>query len=49
MKKLQSMLETVQYSCGCTMQDIDHKEDSVLDKVFTKANLNCNSNIDIPY
>ena len=46
---LKSMLDTVQYSCDCMRQDIDHEEDSVLDKVFTRANLNCNSNIEIPY
>lgn len=31
------------------MQDIDHEENCVLEKVFTRANLSCNSNIEIPY
>ena len=31
------------------MQDIDHEENCVLQKVFTRANLSCNSNIEIPY
>ena len=47
--ELESILETIQYSCGCKMQDIDHEENCVLEKVFTRANLSCNSNIEIPY
>ena len=47
--ELQSILDTVQYSCGCKMQDIDHEENCVLEKVFTRANLSCSSNIEIPY
>ena len=47
--ELQSILDTVQYSCGYKMQDIDHEENCVLEKVFTRASLSCSSNIEIPY
>ena len=47
--ELSEILESVQYSCGCALQDIEHDDESILQKVFTRANLTCLSPIEIPY
>ena len=47
--ELSNILESVQYSCGAVMQDIEHEDVSVLTKVYVRENLTCESPIEIPY
>ena len=47
--ELRQILQEIQYSCGSGLQNIEHDEHSVLQKVFTRLNLTCSSPIEIPY
>ncbi len=42
-------LETVDYSCGSSMNDIDCDESSVLKKLFVRENVDCQTPIELPY
>ena len=47
--ELGGILEEIQYSCGSGLQEIEHDDRSVLQKVFTRTNLTCSSPIELPY
>lgn len=49
-KQLLECLEDIQYSCGCTFDDLEIDDDKhVLKSVFVKKNLTCSCNIEITY
>ena len=48
-EELEQLVEDLDYTCGSIFADIEADEDSVLNSVFVKANLTCNSRIEIPY
>ena len=37
------------YSCGSSIQEIDGDRGDILDRVFARANLVCNTPIELPY
>ena len=45
--RLEKILEEVQYSCGSSLQDIEHDDSSILCRF--KTNLLCSSPMEIPY
>ena len=47
--ELQEIVEMLSYSCGSRLQDIQDTSPEVNQDVFVKANLSCNSPIEIPY
>lgn len=49
MGKTEQLIEDLDYTCGSIFADIEADEDSVLNSVYVKANLTCNSPIEIPY
>ena len=48
-EELEQLIEDLDYTCGSIFADIEAEEDSVLNSVYVKANLTCNSTIEIPY
>lgn len=48
-EKLEQLVEDLDYTCGSIFANIEADEDSVLNSVYVKANLTCNSPIEIPY
>ena len=48
-EELEQLIEDLDYTCGSIFADIEAGEDSVLNSIYVKANLTCNSPIEIPY
>ena len=49
---VEGLLEVYTYSCGANVQNIsldDEEQRAVLEKIFVRANLVCNSPIEVPY
>ena len=47
--ELEQLIEDLDYTCGSVFADIEADKDSVLDSIYVKANLTCNSPIGIPH
>ena len=48
-EELECLIEDLDYTCGSIFADIEPEEDSVLNSILVKANLSCNSPIEVPY
>jgi len=48
-RELQRIIEELTYTCGSKLQDIEDAPTDLLEQVFVKANLSCNTPIEIPY
>ena len=48
-KELEWFMEDLEYTCGSCFADTEADEQSVLNSIYAKANLTCNSPIEIPY
>ncbi len=46
---LEKILLEVLYVCGDLFADVKCDDDSILNIIHTRANLSCNSSIEIPY
>lgn len=47
--ELELVIESLSYTCGSRMQEIEGSVTGLTDKVYVKANLTCLSPIEIPY
>ena len=52
-ERLKTIIDSVQYSCGCVLKDIDcsSRDQELIGKVYVRviANLSCADKVEMPY
>ena len=46
--ELQQLIETLSYTCGSRLQEIERSTTRLTDTIFVKANLSCEAPIEVP-